>query len=68
MDTLHQGITHSLDDFVMVTNSVHKAHLQKITIASTFESLGVSYEYSKLECPSSCLTFLGIEVDVVSDS
>ena len=61
-----QGITHSLhylDDFIMVTDSIGKAHFQKDTFTSTFDSLGVPLEYFKLEGPSTCLTFLGIEVD-----
>ena len=59
-----KGITHSLhylDDFIMVTDSIGKAHFQKDTF---FDSLGVPLEYSKLEGPSTCLVFLGIEVDI----
>ena len=47
----------------MVTDLIGKAHFQKDTFTSTFDSLGVPLEYSKLEGPSTCLTFLGIEVD-----
>ena len=64
-----KGITHSLqylDDYIMVPNSIDKALVQRDILTSTFESLGVPLEYSKLEGPSSCLTFLGIEVDTES--
>ena len=50
----------------MVTDSLDKALIQKNILTSTFESLGVPLEYSKLEGPSSCMTFLGIEVDTES--
>ena len=43
--------------------TIGKAHFQKDTFTSTFDSLGVPLEYSKLEGPSTCLTFLGIKVD-----
>jgi len=41
------------------------ADLQKCTLLSFF-SLGVPVEPSKLEGPSSCLTFLGIEEDTAA--
>ena len=50
----------------MVTDSLDKAFIQKDILTSTFESLGVLLEYSKLNGPSSCLTFLGIEVGTES--
>ena len=64
-----KGVTHSLhylDDYIIVSNSIDKALVQRDILTSTFESLGVPLEYSKLEGPSSCLTFLGIEVDTES--
>ena len=39
---------------------------QKDTLATVFSRLGVPLEESKLEGPSTCLTFLGIEVDTVA--
>ena len=51
-----KGITHSLhylDNYIMVTDSLDKALIQKDIITSTYESLGVPLEYSKLEGPSS---------------
>ena len=70
-DALHwilstKGIAHSLhfhylDDYVMVTDSLEfKALIQENILISTFESLGVPLEYSKLEGPSSCMTFWGL--------
>ena len=50
----------------MITDSLDKALIQKDILTSTFESLGVYLEYSKLKGPSSCLKFLGIEVDTES--
>ena len=50
----------------MVTDSLDKALIEKDILTSTYESLGVPFEYSKLESPSSCLIFLGIEVDTES--
>ena len=64
-----KGISHSLhylDDCIMVTDSIDKALIQNNILTSTFESLGVPLEYSKLEGPSPCMTFLGIEVDADS--
>ena len=64
-----KGVTrslHYLDDYIIVSNSIDKALVQRDVLTSTFESLGVPLEYSKLEGPSSCLTFLGIEVNTES--
>ena len=57
-----KGITHSLhylDDCILVIDSVEKSYQQKDILTSTFDSLGVPLEYSKLEGPHSCLTFWG---------
>ena len=64
-----KGITctlHYLDDFIMGTDSIDKVLMQRGTLTSTFEFLGVPIEYSKLKGFSSCLTYLGIEVDTES--
>ena len=56
------GITnglHYLDDFILEAENMHSA-------LSIFGKLNIPIEISKLEGPSSCLTFLGIEVDTVS--
>lgn len=38
----------------------------KRTLCSIFDSLGLPLEPSKLQGPTTCLTFLGIEVDTVN--
>ena len=61
-----KGITHLLhylDDFVLVAASMGDASTQKDTLITTCTQLGIPLEMSKLEGPSTCLTFLGIEVD-----
>ena len=57
---------HYLDDFVFVARSEASADLQKRTLLSQFDHLGIPIEPSKLEGPVTCLTFLGIEVDAAS--
>ena len=62
---INNGIStplHYLDDFILVADSKQQAEKQKQTLVSTCERLGISPELSKLESPSTCLTFLGIEV------
>ena len=54
---------HYLDDFVLVARDMNAALRQKQVLLSTFESLQVPIESSKLEGPATCLTFLGIEID-----
>ena len=56
---------HYLDYFILITRQEDKATLQKTKLVSLFVELGVPLELSKLEGPSQCLTFLGIEVDTV---
>ena len=61
-----KGITkglHYLDDFILVAGNRHRAEHQKITLVATFDKLKVPIEQSKLEGPSTCLSFLGIEID-----
>ena len=63
---IQQGIKHILhylDDFILVASSQDQAHSDRSTLISTFHQLGVPLEPSKLEGPSVCLSFLGIEVD-----
>ena len=57
---------HYLDDFILVAANMDLALRQKDTLLSIFGKLNIPIEISKLEGPSSCLTFLGIEVDTVS--
>uniref|UniRef100_A0A1X7TSG6 Reverse transcriptase domain-containing protein n=1 Tax=Amphimedon queenslandica TaxID=400682 RepID=A0A1X7TSG6_AMPQE len=49
----------------MVEGDLVAAKEAKRLLCSTFEKLGLSLEPSKLEGPSTCLTFLGIEVDTL---
>jgi len=49
-----------LDDYIFVASDSSSAMAQKCT---TFTRLGIPLEQSKLEGPSLCLSFLGIEVD-----
>ena len=57
---------HYLDDFILVAGSRHRAVHQKEIILKSFEELKVHIEQSKLEGPSTCLSFLGIEIDTES--
>ena len=57
-------LLHYLDDFILVANSVDRALSNRHILIRTFERLGVPLEPSKLEGPSTCLSFLGIEVDI----
>ena len=57
---------HYLDDYIMGTDSIDKVFMQRGILTSTFEFLGVPIEHSKLKGSSSCLTYLGIEVDTES--
>ena len=66
---IQQGIPtllHYLDDFILIANSSSMAERQKQTLISTCEILGVPLEPSKLKGPTTCLTFLGIEIDTVA--
>ena len=57
------GITHILHYLIFVAASMGQAMRQKHTLVSNFQCLGVPLEQSKLVGPSTCLTFLGIEVN-----
>ena len=62
----HNGISkgfHYLDHYILVAKDHQPALAQKETLVKTFQTLGVPLEFSKLEGPETCLTFLGIEVD-----
>ena len=66
---LHNGVKlslHYLDDFIMVEGDLVAAEEARELLCSTFEKLGLPLEPSKLEGPSTCLTFLGIEVDTLN--
>ena len=66
---VHKGvknILHYLDDFILVAGSLAEANVQKEILVSTCSALGVPLEPTKLEGPSTCLTFLGNEFDTVA--
>ena len=52
-------LLHYLDDFILVANSVDRALSNRHILIRTFERLGVPLEPSKLEGPSTCLSFFG---------
>ena len=53
---------HYLDDYIVVAGDATETEQVKHILVSVFESLGVPMELSKLEGPSTCLVYLGIEV------
>lgn len=57
---------HYLDDFVIVSSSLTDANYQKEVLLSTCDALGVPLEPSKLEGPTTSLSFLGIEFDTIA--
>ena len=59
-------VLHYLDDFILVSGSLVEASYQKNILISTCRALGVPLEPSKLEGPTTCLQFLGIEFDTVA--
>ena len=66
---VQKGITnllHYLDDFIFASKSLDEAKQRRTTLVSTFTSLGIPLEPSKLEGPMRCLTFLGIELDTAT--
>ena len=73
-DTLHwilvqkgiNNLLHYLDDFIFIAKSLDEAKKNMQVIVTTFASLGVPLETSKLEGPAHCLTFLGIELDTAT--
>lgn len=60
------SLLHYLDDFITVSHSKDSALESKQVLLSTWELLGIPSEPSKLEGPSTCLSFLGVEVDTVA--
>ena len=57
---------HYLDDFILIAKEKEEAYCQRSQLVGLFSELGVPLEHSKLEGPSQCLTFLGIEVDTTA--
>ena len=57
-----------MDDFILVASSRAEANAQKEILLATCSDLGVPLEPTKLEGPSTCLKFLGIEFDTGSSA
>ena len=55
-----------IDNFILISKSQDKAKQKVATLVSTFASLEVWLELSKLEGPVRCLTFPGIEMDTAT--
>ena len=63
---VQKGINSLLHYFIFVSKSPDEVKRKISTLVSTFASLGVPLEPSKLEGPANCLTFLGIELDTAT--
>ena len=66
---LKKGIVnslHYLDDSILLAKREEDAQHQMSQLVALFSELGVPLEQSKLERPSQSLTFLGIEINMVS--
>ena len=67
---LQRGVTmvdHYLDDFVtMGPPDTDSCGVNLDRILAVCRDLGVPLAMEKLECPSQCMTFLGIEIDTAS--
>ena len=63
MDIISERCSHYFDDFIFMAASVDQAVSQRSILVDSFQRLRVSREPSKLEGPTTCLTFLGIQID-----
>ena len=62
-----QFVIHYLDDFFMAGSANYATCSAQLQIVlDTFEELGIPIARHKLEGPTSCLTFLGFELDSVA--
>ena len=59
-----QFVIHYLYDFLLVGSTDYAACVAHVL--DTFEELGLPVALNKLEGPTSCLTFLGFELDAVA--
>lgn len=60
-----QHIIHYLDDFFILAVSEAEGHRLLDVVLTAFSRLGVEWAPKKVEGPSQCLSFLGIEIDTV---
>ena len=58
-----QFCIHYLDDYLIIGSSREQCSSDLQTMLSTFSELGLPVAENKLEGPSTCLTFLGFELD-----
>jgi len=56
-------VIHYLDDFLTMGHSSDKCQENLLTIQHTCSDLGIPLAKEKLEDPTYCLTFLGIDID-----
>lgn len=54
-----------LDDFLIIEDSYEKCKRGLDTLMSTLRTLGFSIAWDKVVCPTTCLTFLGVQIDSV---
>ena len=57
---------HYLDDFLIIAPSETECQQTKDIVIATLTKLGVPLSWDKVEGPSTCLTFLGIEIDTIA--
>ena len=56
-----------LDDFLIVKGSRDRCVLAQNVLIRLLHELGFDVAWDKVEGPSQCLTFLGIEIDTVAE-
>jgi hypothetical protein len=56
-----------LDDCLVIGNSFEECQSGTLCLISLLRELGFAISYGKVEGPSQCLTFLGIEIDIVDN-
>ena len=59
------SLIHYLDDFLLVAQSETTASQNKATMLSLCSRLSIPLSWDKVEGPTTCLSFLGIEIDTV---
>ena len=58
-------LIHYLDDFLLISPSVTTASLAKSKMLALCSRLSIPLSWDKVEGPTTCLSFLGIEIDTV---
>lgn len=57
-----------LDDWLVIGDSFSECQTGMNVLINLLRNLGFAISYSKVEGPSQCLTFLGIEIDIVHNA